>query len=153
MIEYIKGDATRPDTSDGKTHVIAHVCNNLNAWGRGFVLAISKRWAEPEKAYRSAFQREELPALGEGQVVHVERNLFVANLIAQNGFASKKKPEVIDYVALEVCLNELAKLKPGHVHMPRIGCGLGGGTWDKVEPIIQSALCQNGIPVTVYDFP
>jgi hypothetical protein len=36
--------------------------------------------------------------------------------------------------------------------MPRIGCGLAGGTWDKIEPLIQSALIKKNIDVTVYDF-
>jgi len=38
------------------------------------------------------------------------------------------------------------------VHMPRIGCGLAGGRWDRIEPLIDTALCQRGVPVTVYDF-
>jgi hypothetical protein len=36
--------------------------------------------------------------------------------------------------------------------MPRIGCGLAGGTWDKIEPLIRETLCAAGVPVTVYDF-
>lgn len=36
--------------------------------------------------------------------------------------------------------------------MPRIGCGLAGGEWSVVEPIIISTLCANNIPVYVYDF-
>ncbi len=35
--------------------------------------------------------------------------------------------------------------------MPRIGCGLAGGKWEEIEPIIQSALLENGIEVYVYD--
>jgi len=38
------------------------------------------------------------------------------------------------------------------VHMPRIGCGLAGGTWDRIEPIIVRALCEHDVAVTVYDF-
>ncbi|MER5952080.1 hypothetical protein ABT127_39190 [Streptomyces sp. NPDC001904] len=37
------------------------------------------------------------------------------------------------------------------VHMPRIGCGLAGGTWSRVEPLIAEQLVARGIPVTVYD--
>lgn len=33
--------------------------------------------------------------------------------------------------------------------MPRIGCGLAGGTWARVEEVISKTL--EGIPVTVYD--
>ena len=38
------------------------------------------------------------------------------------------------------------------VHMPRIGCGLAGGEWSKIEPLIQQTLCDRGIAVTVYDW-
>jgi hypothetical protein len=37
--------------------------------------------------------------------------------------------------------------------MPRIACGLAGGTWDKVEPILQEEVIARGIPVRVYDLP
>jgi hypothetical protein len=36
--------------------------------------------------------------------------------------------------------------------MPRIGCGLAGGEWSKVEPLIEEHLCGAGLAVTVYDF-
>jgi O-acetyl-ADP-ribose deacetylase (regulator of RNase III) len=52
------------------------------------------------------------------------------------------------------CLTALA----GHatrltasVHMPRIGCGLAGGRWERIEPLIITALCAQDIPVAVYD--
>jgi len=38
------------------------------------------------------------------------------------------------------------------VHMPRIGCGLAGGKWERIEPIIVETLCEADVPVTVYDF-
>jgi O-acetyl-ADP-ribose deacetylase (regulator of RNase III) len=47
---------------------------------------------------------------------------------------------------------EKAKELNASVHMPRIGCGLAGGEWSKVEPIIIETLCKNGVEVTVYDF-
>jgi hypothetical protein len=37
------------------------------------------------------------------------------------------------------------------VHLPRIGCGLAGGTWKRVEPLIDARLCARDVPVTVYD--
>jgi hypothetical protein len=36
------------------------------------------------------------------------------------------------------------------VHMPRIGCGLAGGTWDRVGPIVDWTLDRRD--VFVYDF-
>ena len=38
------------------------------------------------------------------------------------------------------------------VHMPRIGCGLAGGTWDKIEPIVIRTLCERDVPARVDDF-
>src|SRR4029077_13113334 len=49
-IEYLRGDATCPQARGVK--IIAHVCNDLGRWGKGFVLALSRRWAQPERAYR-----------------------------------------------------------------------------------------------------
>lgn len=37
------------------------------------------------------------------------------------------------------------------VHMPRIGCGLAGGKWARIEPLIERRLISAGIPATVYD--
>lgn len=54
-ITYLKGDATTPQARGNK--IIAHVCNDLGGWGKGFVLAISKRWPEPAaKARPSAIR-------------------------------------------------------------------------------------------------
>jgi hypothetical protein len=39
------------------------------------------------------------------------------------------------------------------VHMPRIGCGLAGGEWPKVEMLVKYFLTDRGISVTVYDLP
>ena len=38
------------------------------------------------------------------------------------------------------------------IHMPRIGCGLAGGKWAQVEPLIIDELSSKEIVVTVYDF-
>ncbi len=36
--------------------------------------------------------------------------------------------------------------------MPRIGCGLAGGKWEVIEPLIDKTLIKNHIITTVYDF-
>ena len=36
--------------------------------------------------------------------------------------------------------------------MPRIGCGLAGGKWSVVEPLIEQQLVAAGVAVTVYDY-
>ncbi|MDR6488204.1 O-acetyl-ADP-ribose deacetylase (regulator of RNase III) [Chryseobacterium vietnamense] len=39
-----------------------------------------------------------------------------------------------------------------NIHMPRIGCGLAGGKWEEIEPIIERALLKKDVEVYVYDF-
>lgn len=49
-LQFIQGDATDPQAKGNR--IIAHICNNLGGWGKGFVLAISERWPQPEEEYR-----------------------------------------------------------------------------------------------------
>ncbi|MES2707578.1 MAG: macro domain-containing protein [Verrucomicrobiota bacterium] len=161
-IIYLNGDATRPQASGAA--MIVHVCNDVGGWGAGFVLAVSKRWPEPERRYRS-WKRNQGPArnpedptfaLGEVQFVEVEGDIVVANLIGQHGTrrgAGGTPP--IRYDAVTEGLQKVAARASSlgaSIHMPRIGCGLAGGSWDQMEPIIQKCLTEPGLKVFVYDF-
>ncbi|MCA6067170.1 macro domain-containing protein [Chryseobacterium sp. RG1] len=153
-IIYIKGDATNPQTEGNK--IIAHICNDIGGWGKGFVLAISSRWRIPENEYRMWFKNGENFKLGEIQIVQVEKNLWVCNMIGQHKIISNSKGiPPIRYEAVEKCLEKLAdealKLNAS-IHMPRIGCGLAGGKWEEIELIIEKTLLKNNAEVYVYDF-
>jgi O-acetyl-ADP-ribose deacetylase (regulator of RNase III) len=132
-----------------------HVCNDIGGWGRGFVLALSKRWPQPESEFRKWYASKENYSLGEVQFVQVEENIWVANMIGQRDIKSDKHGNPpVRYEAIEKALSKVAVFateKAGSIHMPRIGCGLAGGTWDKMEPIIKEALANKGVSVTVYD--
>ncbi|AMW14179.1 Appr-1-p processing protein [Streptomyces qaidamensis] len=153
-ITYVRGDATVPSVKGVK--IIAHVCNDIGGWGKGFVLAISRRWPEPEAAYR-AWHRDRAAndfALGAVQFVQVERYVWVANMIGQRGTRTGSKGVPVRYEAIDTALETLAGKAGelgGSVHMPRIGCGLAGGRWTRVEPLVEERLVRRGIRVTVYD--
>lgn len=149
-VTYVVGDATRPVGSGPK--VLAHVCNDLGLWGAGFVLALSKRYPAAEREYLKVFANGGLD-LGRVQFVEAGKDLTVANMVAQRGVRRVKGPP-IRYEALRRALDEVglyALERSASVHMPRIGCGLAGGRWDKVEPLVRGSLAARGIPVTVYD--
>ncbi|MFI6522174.1 macro domain-containing protein [Spirillospora sp. NPDC050679] len=154
-IRYVRGDATSPQAKGVK--VVAHVCNDLGGWGKGFVLAVSRRWPEPEADYR-AWHRDRARndfGLGAVRFVRVEPYVWVANMIGQRGMKRGSKGVPIRYDALARCLAALgdrALELEASVHMPRIGCGLAGGKWSQVEPLIQEHLSDRDVPVTVYDF-
>lgn len=155
-ITYLKGDATSPQASGVK--IIAHICNDIGGWGKGFVLAISKRWEKPEKEYREWHRNRAKNnfGIGEIQLIQVDKYLYVANMIGQRGTKVGRSTGVpIRYEAVEDCLIKLAeeaKELKASVHMPRIGCGLAGGKWEKIEPLIEKTLLANDIETYVYDF-
>lgn len=82
-ITYIKGDATQPNGSGIK--IITHICNDIGGWGKGFVLALSKKWKIPEEAYRQWHRSQEDFQLGMVQFVKVEKDIYIANMIGQHG--------------------------------------------------------------------
>jgi O-acetyl-ADP-ribose deacetylase (regulator of RNase III) len=87
--------------------------------------------------------------------VQVEPDVWVANMVGQHDIQRKADQlPPIRYEAVEAALAKVAveaqKLMAS-VHLPRIGCGLAGGTWDRIEPIIKRTLCLSGIEVFVYD--
>ena len=154
-IRYLKGDATRPQAKGNR--IVAHVCNDLGGWGKGFVLAVSKRWPGPEAAYRACHRDRAANDFGLGAVgiVPVEPYIWVANMVAQRGMKTGSNGPPIRYEALRECLGKLAREAErlgASVHMPRIGCGLAGGRWEMVEPLILDELAAKGIGVTVYDY-
>jgi hypothetical protein len=160
-IKYTKGDATMPLASGPK--VILHCCNDEGAWGAGFVLALSKRWKEPEEQYLRWFTGA-LPidgarisgpfGLGQIQTVRVEPDIGVCNLIGQHGTGPGVRPP-IRYDAVYEGLDLLAKLGMNvenlSIHCPRFGSGLAGGNWNIIEQLIFITLIKADIPITVYD--
>jgi O-acetyl-ADP-ribose deacetylase (regulator of RNase III) len=151
-MRIMKGDATNP-AGDGNK-IIAHICNDIGGWGKGFVLSLSKKWTKPQEAYMEWFDSKENFSLGEVRFVRVEKDIIVANMIAQRDIEPIDGVPPIRYDALEKCLKEVANFaiqSSSSVHMPRIGCGLAGGEWEKVESVIKQTLLSAGVSVFVYD--
>lgn len=169
-INFIKGDCTKPQGEGNK--IIAHICNDIGAWGGGFVLAISKKWKEPEIEYRKWHKNglfnntdvvcgndndeKRIFRRGNVQFVKVDNNLWVGNMIGQKNIISEfSSYPPIRYESVFECLEEVVRFAiktNSSVHMPKIGCGLAGGKWDKIEPIILETLVKNNVKTFVYDF-
>ena len=153
-IIYLKGDATNPKAEGNK--LIVHICNDIGGWGKGFVMAVSKRWKLPEQSYRNWYKSKENFSLGMVQFVQVETDIWVANLIGQHKINKDERGNApIRYEAVLAGLDKIgvfAAENNATVHMPRIGCGLAGGTWDQIEPLLNSAIADRDILITVYDF-
>lgn len=162
LFRYRVGDATLPQ--GGGHRMIIHCCNSIGAWGAGFVMSLSKRWKKPEEQYKLWYRSQVLDRvpfkLGEIQIVDVNSDLSVVNMIAQDGIGFKKNEQgelipPVRYDALESCLKKVAKEakdRKSSIHAPRICCGLAGGRWNKVEPLLVTNLINQSISVNIYDF-
>ncbi len=175
-INFISGDATNP--KDNKIKIIVHICNDVGGWGKGFVMAISKRWKQPELEYRKWYKKQEVEQtdtilferlesrdkysnekkfeLGNVQFVKVTDDIWVANMIAQRDIRPNEDGiPPIRYTYVSECLERVRQFairKNASVHMPRIGCGLAGGQWTEIEELINKNLIAHEIETTVYDF-
>ena len=166
QVKYVQGDATEPQGDN--IALLVHCCNNIGAWGAGFVLALSKRWGLPEAAYRDwagGRSKSIYPPfeLGQVQVVQVEKNIFVANMIGQAGVGSGPQgAPPVRYDAIAKALDEVCRMAEAieeacgntcEVHCPKFGAGLAGGDWNKIEQLLIDHLVAKGVMVTAYGLP
>jgi O-acetyl-ADP-ribose deacetylase (regulator of RNase III) len=148
-MHYAIGDATLPQGNGPR--VIAHVCNNRGGFGSGFAAAVAKRYPAARNEYK---QQIHSLHLGEAQFVAVGTGLWMANLIAQDGYATAWHKCALRYDDLALCLELLARFcreRSARVVCPRIGTGLAGGSWDKVSALLVEKVVSAGVNVTVYD--
>lgn len=159
MINYKIGDVTKIKNDNKK--FIVHIVNNKGGWGKGFVLSLSREWPAPEKEYRKLFINNGL-ILGTIQPVKVSNDITVINMVAQKGYgknnnnlhrSSEKDTEIpLQLDALEECMKKvkvLAIQTNAEIHAPRFGCGLAGGKWDQIEPLINKHWSE--LKVFIYD--
>jgi O-acetyl-ADP-ribose deacetylase (regulator of RNase III) len=155
QITYLRGDATEPRGNG--LRILAHIVSDRAlVWGAGFGRVVRKKWpkVQDEFAKWAVGQRGNL-ALGNLHISPVDESLVVAHLVAQHGVGPSKTPR-IRYGAIESSLKKLADFavaKSASVHMPRIGTGQAGGSWEIVGEIIEDTLCRKKVEVTVYDLP
>ena len=160
-INYVKGDATAP-AGEGPRFII-HCCNDLGLWGAGFVLAISRRWPEPEEAYYALGKTCGGYNLGNAHAVKVEENLWVVNMLGQSGVGRRGDAQPpIRYKAIRRALKDVAEMaftpayrgpcKSVAIHAPRFGAGLAGGDWSVIEKLIEEELVSHGLSVTIYEY-
>lgn len=153
LLRYVKGDATLPNGSN--LRYILQIVNDAGKYGAGFSGALAARWPKIETEYRGWWRtRYGKLNLGDIQVIQVLSDLAVINMVAQHDVVSEENPTPIKYDALQQCLAkagiEISQYNAA-VHMPRIGCGLAQGEWEKIEPLIEQELLKRGLNVTVYD--
>jgi len=126
--------------------IIVHGCNAQGVMGSGVAKAIREKYPKAYDAYRLWHEMDFLK-LGRCCPLFVTKELIVCNAITQDRYGTDGK-QYVNYDALRTCFADVARYARApetpicfkDIHFPLIGCGLGGGDWKVIEPIIQEEL-------------
>lgn len=143
MIEYLKKDITT--VTEG---VIAHGVNCKGAMGSGVAGALRRKYPQIFTRYSNIcemYAKNSDWMLGMVDVVEVctenEPILLVANCFTQDNYGREGK-RYADPDAVKRSIITAVQVATGLAvpfYMPKIGCGLGGLSWEaEIEPIIQN---------------
>lgn len=131
--------------------IIGHQCNCQGAMGAGVSLAIKNKWPQAYDDYRTAYRNGNL-ILGHAVYSWINdtpaKPLFVLHLCGQDKYGNKGL--YTDYSALYRALCAMKDLQNSHnmvynrilpLYLPYgIGCGLAGGDWKMVAPMIEKIM-------------
>lgn len=161
-MKYIKGNAL-----DGEFDVLWHNCNQHVVFGAGIAHQIKKRWPEVYQAdidYNKNILNPD-DKLGTFSKAVLENDSIVYNLYGQKGIGNDgavlnrncRYDHLYDAM-YRACLDMEKLIDIGefkdiiHLAVPKIGCGLAGGSWTIVEAMLKDLEERFRIIITVYDF-
>ena len=143
----IKKDLTT--VTDG---IVAHGCNCAGGFGSGIAGAIKNKW--PAVAVEFRCNGTGVDLLGTIQRVQLAQDLIVANCYTQEFYGPGDR-RYADPDAIEACLYQLLEIAMEaelDLYIAKIGCGLGGLSWEhEVKEIYESVFTDAGINVFVCD--
>lgn len=143
MIKYITGDLI-----DATQKVIVHGVNCYGVMGSGVAKAIRNKWPEVFEDYHLHYKQFGLK-LGDVLPVTTDDGKIIVNAATQENFGRDGR-QYCSYDAIEQCflqINDLAlEWQVNEIALPKIGAGLGGGSWTIIENIILKT-AKNYTPV------
>lgn len=156
MINYVKCDLL-----DFPCDVMIQGCNCYCTMGAGVAAAIAKEYpeaAQADKEYtglgRWVAKSTKLGNYSTALVKHrkTRDNLLIINAYTQNGFKkSGRRSDLFEYGEFKlICRKLKSSISPkAKIAMPKIGAGLAGGDWTKIEAIINEVFDDREIVVCV----
>lgn len=168
-MKYIDGDLITL-AKEGKFDVIAHGCNCLSTMGAGIAPQMAKAFGADkfemetwgptiEKLGNIDYQtfvlgENAIWSLEDGKNNRNEPELIVVNAYTQNMYGRNHSDGVLvpfDYEAFTICMRKMNHVFKGkHIGMPKIGAGLAGGNWNRIEHIINMELRDCGVTIVNY---
>lgn len=149
MVREEKGDLLKTPC-----RYIAHGVNCMNVMGSGVAKVLYEKWPEVKSEYH-LFCNSNMRWVVHGQeellgCVNVVRlgDKVIFNCFTQNLYFPRGKVH-LDYDALKKCFEHIITLELRRIAIPKIGCGLAGGDWEKVKKIIDE-VTGNKLEVIAY---
>lgn len=158
MYQEIDGDLIAL-AKKGEFDAIAHGCNCFCTMGAGIAPQMAKAFKADERALEGPKFKGSMNKLGMIDYGFVEtekqdKKMAVINAYTQYGFGANHPggdSNPLDYAALRLCLKKINhRFKGKLIGLPKIGCGLAGGDWDKVSQMIQEELIDCQVTVVNY---
>jgi O-acetyl-ADP-ribose deacetylase (regulator of RNase III) len=136
-IEYRQGDLFKTEIK-----TIVHGCNAQGVMGSGVANIIREQYPEAYERYRNEYEKHNYLKLGD--IISVPCNYkFIVNAITQEYFGRDNK-RYVSYDAVDDVMVKLNKFYDiygiSEIAMPKIGAGLGNGSWEVIEAIIENRL-------------
>lgn len=144
----------RTDILEVKEGLILHGVNCQKVMGAGLAKAIRDKWPIVYKKYLEHFRYFDNQAiLGYFLPVQVTPDLWVGNCFTQYFYGRNNRQinyEAV-YTSLEGAFTWASDSSLDVIHMPKIGCNLGGGEWSIVESMVRFHESNTGIEANVYE--
>ena len=170
MINYVDGDLIKL-AKVGKFDVIVHGCNCLSTMGAGIAPQMAAAFGcdkfEMEmwgpsidklgnidwKTFLLEKNNTFTIDLGEGNP-EKGTELVVVNAYTQYSYGRNHSDGVaqpFDYEAFTICMRKINRVFRGnHIGMGKIGSGLAGGDWNRIENIISTELIDCEVTIVNY---
>jgi len=155
LYEIIRGDLLHKVPED-RPVLVAHISNDIGAWGRGFTASLDKRWPTVGQSYRAHMEHAlqvKSWVLGSNHVDYVDNDKAVVCMIAQHGLPGVHNPEPLRYGVLVDCMRAVCRLavRDGYeIHCPKFGSGIARGDWDVIQSLIKELWVDQGVDVHVW---
>jgi len=124
--------------------VIAHGCNCFNSMSGGIAYQIAKKYPIVEDA-------DKVTKRGSGDKLGGFTMVTFEDFIVLNAYTQFQPGANVDYNAIKLAMININKSFPNmSIGLPKIGAGIAGGDWDRIEKIIKEALVD--MDVTIVEF-
>lgn len=133
--------------------LIVHGCNAQGVMGGGVAAQIRTKYPVAYEQYKNLAMGE--GSLGTCQIVKVTEELFIGNCITQLFYGNDGR-KYADIRAVRKSLDSAmfwCDLFEQPLHMPEIGCGLGGLQWNEIAEVAEVLEKKYpNVSVTLYRF-